>query len=816
MRSLSGSADGRQRAIELEYDIVVNGGSFAAPAAAFAAARANPTAHILVVEPTAWLGGQATAQGVAAIDNPWHEPGASLMRNNPELYYPADYLDFLDRIKNAPPAAPGEGFAPNGSAWVTREAFDPRTAAWALDEMAGPFPNIDVLRLAVIKSVETVESTDTWGQATAITSLTVIQRAPAGGYSPFDRFLSEEIADWYDPEDSAEFTKTVFSIVPRQPATGMVVVDAGELADAVVLSGAAYTVGRESTTEVIGDDGSLPAMDEDGSQAFVYPFCMTDVAAPDPENELKTPFPGFDAYYAGQETGYFSLGSFSWNRVWTYRRLKNTGPLWSFDTVNAGDVSMQNWYPGNDYPYGTMYKNKTDAAAEAADWQGGVVVPALAEAEMHAVAWYFFMKDRRTTAWDTRLARASDTLNMMGTAHGLAMHPYIRGTRRIVGLHNFRITERYFVDTQAADYDGGPSFRYYDSVGIGNYAADIHPSQAGTGISPTIHRPAPFYIPFRALGSANVRNLLAAGKRMAQTYISNSAYRLHPIEWASGSAAGTAAALMQAGDLSNYDLLDESNLRALQAATNTNAPISWAAYDAEPIPAQNGEIVVNDFRRVEEGAPFVVEVYHHRAVRARVFLDGVFVGETTYRANGRLVLNVPTAPTGAYRFSALCYDGSGLVLDELTTFGDEDLSVVDNEDPRCTLSGSWTRGTAQPNKYGPSYDYSWGGTGADTATWELYVPHSGRYVVSTWYPEAFNRATDAPFTVVHADGETTIPLNQQEQGGTWVVLGEFRFRAAEGGRVILSNDIENPALLVVADAVRAEPLPNASTSLELY
>ena len=119
----------------LQFDIVVNGGSFSAPAAAIAAARVNPAAQVLLVEPTDWLGGQSTSQGVSAIDNAWHSPGGALMRDNQAIYYPADYLDFLNRLKNKPPEAPGTGMAPNGSAWVSREAFDPRTGAWVLDQM---------------------------------------------------------------------------------------------------------------------------------------------------------------------------------------------------------------------------------------------------------------------------------------------------------------------------------------------------------------------------------------------------------------------------------------------------------------------------------------------------------------------------------------------------------------------------------------------------------------------------------------------------------------------------------------------------------
>jgi hypothetical protein len=796
-------------ATTLTADIVVNGGSFSAPAVALAAARTSPTASILLLEPTDWLGGQATSQGVSAIDNAWHSPAAALMRDNPTLYYPADYRDFLNRMRPPlPPTAPGKGLAPAGTCWVSREAFDPRTGAWVLDQMMAEYPNITVLKMTVVKSVATVPVTDEFGTGVVITSLTLVRRQPAGGYVPHTKLTSQEIADWYSTADSADFTKTILTVVPRNPARGLVVVEASELGDAMVLSGASYTVGRELTTEEMSEAGVPPACDEDGGQATVYPFCMTDAATPAPENELKAGFPGFDDYYTSQVANYFSLGSYSWARVWTYRRLLTTGPLYANDTVSPGDVTMQNWYPGNDYPYASFYLNRAAAAGQSGNWMGGVDPAVLYEAEKHAVAWYFFMKANRTTPWDTQYPRGAHPLNMMGTGHGLAKFPYIRCCRRGIGLHNFRLTSRYFVNTQAAGYSGGTSYRFYDSVGIGNYAVDIHPTRVSTGLSPPFTYAAPFYIPYRALGSANVRNLLLAGKNIATTYISNAAYRLHPIEWAIGSGAGTAAGLMARDGLTNYGLLDAPALRALQAAVAANSPIHWAAFDTSPTVARNGDLIVNDLKPVQNGVPFRVEVYHHRGVRARVYLGASFLGETTTRANGRLLLTGVTAPANSTGFLAHVYDASGNLLDIIAqSAGIEDPFIVDNVDPRFSLMGSWTIASAQPDKYGSSYAYCWGYSAPSTATWLLSVPSPGQYEVFVWYPQASNRATDSPFTVHHADGQTTKRINQQIRGGQWVSLGTFRFAGLNGDRVVLSNSIADTSKLVVADAVRiAGPL----------
>lgn len=794
------------QAAQIACDIVINGGSLSAPAAALAAARVNPNAQILLVEPTDWLGGQATAQGVAAIDNVSHQPGAGLMSGNPPLYYPADYLNWLNRIKTAPVGSPGTGFAPNGSCWVSREAFDPRTGAWALDQMIAATTSVTVMKMTVVKNVTTATISDSWGSGRKITGLALIQRTPLGGYVPHTKFLSQEMPDWYSATNSSDFSKTVYNVVPRDVNRGLIVIDASECADVIVLSGATYAVGREQMTERMNEDGTLPTIDENGSQACVFPFCMTDAASSNAETQLKSPWADFDTYYAMQNSSYFSLGSYSWARVWTYRRLKCNGVLNAFDTVNQGDVTMQNWNPGNDYPYASIFMNKLNASAQGGNWLGGLKVDKVTEAEKHATAWYFWMKAHKTVAWDTRMPYGStDSLNMMGTGTGLAKFPYIRDTRRIVGLENFRLASRYFVNTQSANYTTGSSYRFYDSVGIANYAMDIHPTNVSTGMSPPFSLPAPFYVPYRALGATNVRNLMAAGKLIATTYVSNSAYRLHPIEWVIGSASGSAAGIMARDVKTNIDLMDLPALRELQTLVNQNSPVSWAAYDIQPLPTQNGDLIVNDLQPVVANTAFNVEVYHHRAVRARVFMDSVFLGETTTRANGRLLLSGISIATPGSSYWADCYDAAGTLLDTLT-YGapnTRDITVTDDADPGFSKTSGWTTANAQPNKYASSYRYVNGTVSNASATWLLYIPRPGYYQVRLWYPESSNRATDAPFTVYFSGGQQTFSINQQQFSNAWKSLGTFYFSGSGTERVVLRNTIANTAQLVIADAVKA-------------
>jgi hypothetical protein len=124
--------------------------------------------------------------------------------------------------------------------------------------------------------------------------------------------------------------------------------------------------------------------------------------------------------------------------------------------------------------------------------------------------------------------------------------PYIRDTRRVkYGIQNFRLT---YDDLNFTSPDG-TALKFPDTVGIGHYHyADIHGLRHGCAYPDYIicckHPVNPYYIPFRALTSAESTNLLAAGKTMAQTFLANAATRLHPTEWSSGVAAGAAAYTM--------------------------------------------------------------------------------------------------------------------------------------------------------------------------------------------------------------------------------------------------------------------------------
>jgi hypothetical protein len=342
----------------------------------------------------------------------------------------------------------------------------------------------------------------------------------------------------------------------------------------------------------------------------------------------------------------------------------------------------------------------------------------------------------------------------------------------------------------------------------------VRPHLNTTGIAPPFNLPGPFYIPYRSLASNNVRNLLTAGKTIAQTYVTNSAYRLHPIEWSSGTAAGTAAALMARDGLDNRGLLTIARLRPYQQAVAAQGPIRWAYRNEPVIPPHDGDLVVNGFRAITLLTPYVVEVYHPTAVRAEVLVNGTLLGETTTRRLGRLHYTAPglTDTTDPALYTVRCYDAEGNLLATLTASMplagvpcELEPGVSDNDDPTVyTRTSGWTRSSAQADRWcNGTYDLKFGNSPAVSATWQLRTTVPGRYTVDVWYSASSNRTTNAPFTVHHRDGSTLVRVNQTINGGRWVNLGTFAFVQAAGERVVLTNnDVPDSSKLVTGDAVR--------------
>jgi len=70
-------------------------------------------------------------------------------------------------------------------------------------------------------------------------------------------------------------------------------------------------------------------------------------------------------------------------------------------------------------------------------------------------------------------------------------------------------------------------------------------------------RTAPFRIPMGAMIPLRVRNVLAAGKNLGVTHVTNGCYRLHPVEWNVGESAGLLALHCQQNDIEPHQVHDQ-------------------------------------------------------------------------------------------------------------------------------------------------------------------------------------------------------------------------------------------------------------------
>ncbi len=191
----------------------------------------------------------------------------------------------------------------------------------------------------------------------------------------------------------------------------------------------------------------------------------------------------------------------------------------------ASDITLGNW-PQMDY------------------WEKPVVgvtpqeqATALEEARQFSLAFFYWMQtDAPRHDGGTGYPGLRLRGDVLGTTDGLAQQAYYREGYRIES--EFTVLEQHIGVQARPGADAAESF--FDSVGIGAYRIDLHPSTRGRN---TVDIDSyPFQIPLGALLPVRVHNLLPACKNIGTTRITNGAYREHATEWSIGEAVGNLAA----------------------------------------------------------------------------------------------------------------------------------------------------------------------------------------------------------------------------------------------------------------------------------
>jgi hypothetical protein len=136
--------------------------------------------------------------------------------------------------------------------------------------------------------------------------------------------------------------------------------------------------------------------------------------------------------------------------------------------------------------------------------------------------------------------------------------------------------------------------------------------------------------------------------------------------------------------------------------------------------------------------------------------------------------------------------------------------IVDNF--LATTVGTWSTATSSLDKYAADYRTKGQGTGA---AWVQFRPSfwtAGNYQAYEWHPQGSNRPTNAPVEVTHNGGATTVPVNQQVNGGSWVSLGTFAFSEGSGQHIRIKDNFTPAGQTVMADAVRFVYVPPSAPS----
>ena len=137
-----------------------------------------------------------------------------------------------------------------------------------------------------------------------------------------------------------------------------------------------------------------------------------------------------------------------------------------------------------------------------------------------------------------------------------------------------------------------------------------------------------------------------------------------------------------------------------------------------------------------------------------------------------------------------------------------DLPGIVLDETQARIVGSWKNSQTTPGYVGEGYlSDANGGKGEKTISFTPTGPATGRYEVRFGYTTGNNRATNVPVTILHADGEVTLTINQRKDppaGERLLSLGQFRFEKDGQGYVLVSN--EGTDGFVVVDALQLLPL----------
>ncbi|MUK87392.1 FAD-dependent oxidoreductase [Ornithinibacillus sp. L9] len=513
----------------MKKDIAIIGGGIGGCLAALTAAKLGN--YVVLTEETDWIGGQLTTQAVPPDEHPWIEQFGCTQtyrqfRNEVRDYYRRNYPLNEEALNN-------ELLNP-GNAWVSRIAHEPRVALKILYDFLQPY--LSNGRIEILLNHKAVRAD-------------VVEESVAKVY-----------VSNLKTGDEIEIEAAYF-------------LDATELGDLLPLAHVEYVVGAEAS-EQTGEPNALAEAYPQDVQSITNVFALDyipggdyTIAKPDMYDFWRNYQASFldhmqlSEYIPQAHTGESKkMPFFSTDQslgMWEYRRIIDKRQF--ADGFYDGDISLINW-PQNDY------------------WLGSIIDVSEAEKKKH-------LEEARQLSLSTLYWLQSEAPrpdggkgypgfrlrpDVVGTKDGLAMHPYIRESRRIKAMHT--VTENDI----NADLRGEQGVcKLEDSVGIGAYRIDLHPTTVKNRLF--YAKSYPFEIPLGSLIPIKVKNVLPACKNIGTTQLTNGCFRVHPVEWNIGESAGALASFAISNNVKPAAVhADRQLTKAFQhTLTNIGIQLHW-------------------------------------------------------------------------------------------------------------------------------------------------------------------------------------------------------------------------------------------------
>ena len=490
---------------EFAADFVVIGGSLGGCAAALSALQSGLT--VILTEETDWIGGQLTSQGVPPDEHKWIESFGCTqsyrnLRNSIRKYYKDNY-PLTKKATQSIHLNPGNGT-------VSRICHEPKVALKCIETLFEPY--LVKGKLKLLKK-------------------TIPISADVSG----DNINSIEVLDLENNSSRV--------------LIGKIYADATELGDLLPITGCEHVIGTEGKSKT--SELHMPKkVSSSNQQAFTVCFALEHkeneehvIDRPTEFDYWKDYIPNLTPAWPGKlidftythpssgrakRLGFNPIGSHKFGiiNLWTYRRILSKDNF--LPSSKLSDVSLINW-PQNDYLEG----NLTGVTLEEKQSH----INKAKQLNLSLLYWLQTEAPRGDggLGWPGLRLRK----DIMGTSDGMAKYPYVRESRRIKALttiveQDCGVENRKLVFGNNEQSNKGK--KYHDSVGVGHYQIDLHPTSGGDNYID--FATFPFELPLGSLIPRRLNNLIAASKNIGTTHITNGCYRLHPVEWNIGEVAG--------------------------------------------------------------------------------------------------------------------------------------------------------------------------------------------------------------------------------------------------------------------------------------